>query len=631
MKNVLTATVTEITIEEFENCEDLLLTLQLCEESKTFMYPFSSMSISVGEISPQDSLFIIVSTQQREIGHTQVVLESLASSSKIEKTILLTQTEQSPERNKQKTWQQKRITVGKIKLIIECETLESSLKDYEEDHETQLRSIKDAFETIAGIVENNWRVEIPKADAIAKIGLTIFDAREGILSMSEEDVKHLQVVLLGFNEKLKAFELLQVKLRNSDDYSRQLLKINEEIQQLVEISKQNYENLRYQSEEDYQILFAENQKLLNSLAVQEKQAEAQQKIIDSYESRILLLESSLRLQDSHDSLLIHHSSIIDSLKSSLSESEECRSALLGQYKQSLLDLDSLNNYISSEMLQLSADNSELQKSLNHYIEKSSLQESIIEKQKLELQAAGSHADYLQKQLSAHNALESQYLQSEQRFKHISEKLQDCEIESSKTLCNFNSFKSQLSEEKENLLLHARELQQENMKLQSSLIKQSKDLSTASISHSEQVAQMTSLEELLVLKEDNYDLHEEIAASQAISRTTAQQAYKELEFMSEYLLGQTEHNLMNVRVMNRLKTIAEDKEVEIMILREMVMDLQRKRALYIPVKDDVIDGAVADYVNTRTTEIPFTREDQGVYIFGSKRVFVKLEHGRIISN
>jgi len=145
-----------------------------------------------------------------------------------------------------------------------------------------------------------------------------------------------------------------------------------------------------------------------------------------------------------------------------------------------------------------------------------------------------------------------------------------------------------------------------------------------------ILQMNTLEERLVLKEDRYDLHEELTYIQSFSSHLSQQVYRELDFMAEYLLGQSEHNLSNIRVMNRLKVMTEDKEAEINVLREMVTDLQRKRAVYIPIRDDVIDSAVADFVNTRTTELPFTREDHGVYVFGSKRVFVKLEQGRIIS-
>ena len=57
----------------------------------------------------------------------------------------------------------------------------------------------------------------------------------------------------------------------------------------------------------------------------------------------------------------------------------------------------------------------------------------------------------------------------------------------------------------------------------------------------------------------------------------------------------------------------------------------KRELYIPVVDDPIDIALADHVNTRNPplEVPFSRENTGVYHFGTKRVFIKLEQGKVI--
>ena len=52
-------------------------------------------------------------------------------------------------------------------------------------------------------------------------------------------------------------------------------------------------------------------------------------------------------------------------------------------------------------------------------------------------------------------------------------------------------------------------------------------------------------------------------------------------------------------------------------------------MYIPVKDDPIDLAVADFSNVNCPDVPFVREDLGIYTFGSKRVFVKLENGKVI--
>ena len=48
------------------------------------------------------------------------------------------------------------------------------------------------------------------------------------------------------------------------------------------------------------------------------------------------------------------------------------------------------------------------------------------------------------------------------------------------------------------------------------------------------------------------------------------------------------------------------------------------------KDDPVDKALAEYINRRgkPLEIPLIREDPGIYSYGSKRVFVKLEQGII---
>jgi hypothetical protein len=78
-------------------------------------------------------------------------------------------------------------------------------------------------------------------------------------------------------------------------------------------------------------------------------------------------------------------------------------------------------------------------------------------------------------------------------------------------------------------------------------------------------------------------------------------------------------------------VIDDKKIEIECLRRIVMELQSRSAVYIPIKEDPVDYALSEYINAREKplEIPFCREDRGIYIFGSKRVFVKVEQGKII--
>ena len=56
-------------------------------------------------------------------------------------------------------------------------------------------------------------------------------------------------------------------------------------------------------------------------------------------------------------------------------------------------------------------------------------------------------------------------------------------------------------------------------------------------------------------------------------------------------------------------------------------------VYIPVKADHIDKKLAEYINNfperSKLKIQFSRESEGVYKFGSKRVAVKIEQDKII--
>jgi hypothetical protein len=61
-------------------------------------------------------------------------------------------------------------------------------------------------------------------------------------------------------------------------------------------------------------------------------------------------------------------------------------------------------------------------------------------------------------------------------------------------------------------------------------------------------------------------------------------------------------------------------------------LKSRIAVYIPVRDDLIDRRLAEYINNypdrQKLKIMFMRESEGVYEFGSKRVYVKVDKDKI---
>jgi hypothetical protein len=78
-------------------------------------------------------------------------------------------------------------------------------------------------------------------------------------------------------------------------------------------------------------------------------------------------------------------------------------------------------------------------------------------------------------------------------------------------------------------------------------------------------------------------------------------------------------------------ILEERAHEIDALKQLVLELRQRRPIYVPVKDDPVDQAVAEYVNARDEPlmVPLIREEKEIYTFGTKKVFIRLEQGKII--
>jgi len=67
---------------------------------------------------------------------------------------------------------------------------------------------------------------------------------------------------------------------------------------------------------------------------------------------------------------------------------------------------------------------------------------------------------------------------------------------------------------------------------------------------------------------------------------------------------------------------------LLLAYEKIKDLERLGNYYIGRKDSNIDTKLAQFLNTypekEKLRIMFLRESEGVYIFGTKRVYIKVE-------
>lgn len=90
------------------------------------------------------------------------------------------------------------------------------------------------------------------------------------------------------------------------------------------------------------------------------------------------------------------------------------------------------------------------------------------------------------------------------------------------------------------------------------------------------------------------------------------------------------NKTSLELLRQLK----DSEEEIETLKNYIMDLKQRIAVYIPVKNDPVDKRLAEFINNyperQKLKIMFMRESEGVYAFGTKKVAVRVDKDKINS-
>ncbi len=128
----------------------------------------------------------------------------------------------------------------------------------------------------------------------------------------------------------------------------------------------------------------------------------------------------------------------------------------------------------------------------------------------------------------------------------------------------------------------------------------------------------------------------VAANEVISKLNESKArcQKDLETASDYLLEQEQKtynaNKTSLELLKQLK----DAEVEIETLKNYIIELKQRIAVYIPIKDDPVDKKLAEFINNyperSKLKIMFMRESEGVYQFGTKRVYVRVDKDKINS-
>ena len=118
-----------------------------------------------------------------------------------------------------------------------------------------------------------------------------------------------------------------------------------------------------------------------------------------------------------------------------------------------------------------------------------------------------------------------------------------------------------------------------------------------------------------------------------ANTQRSKLQKSLKATSNYV-AQLEDRVYsaNKTSLDLLKNVR-DLEFECATLKNYIIDLKARVAVYVPIKDDQTDLKLAEFINNypdrNKLKIIFMREGEGVYTFGSKKVHIKIEKGKIM--
>jgi len=109
--------------------------------------------------------------------------------------------------------------------------------------------------------------------------------------------------------------------------------------------------------------------------------------------------------------------------------------------------------------------------------------------------------------------------------------------------------------------------------------------------------------------------------------------KEMDKASNYISSLEEKvYLTNTTNLDLLKSVR-NLELETATLKNYIIDLKSRVAIYVPInQDDQVDQKVAEFINNfpdrNKLKIMFMRDSEGVYQFGSRKVKMEINRGKV---
>ena len=512
-----------------------------------------------------------------------------------------------------------------------CEFLERLTASQQNELQCLAESVA-VYKQVAAALEESEQGEVPAADveALALELLKIFRNQSG--GLAAQDADHVRMVLLGLNEKLKVLQVLQREVQSL----RAQLEESQELRRTLEASitetTEELQSQSYKQSEEQSRLAAERQSAVEALRKQLLQFREKCTSEEQLQAQLALTQGQLAKAQAEQGNFIQMKAHLEALKAELKEAELQRQTLRQHLTRTTQDFEQRAKEAQTSHSRLLSEKLSLQTELDQVQTALLAQRADTDRATQEVLQLKGRLTQVEAQLAALN----NQVRSVTEVRGLAERLQvSTQGLEAKLQDSASTFQRQLDELVTlNAKVRSSETRTQNEANQQATELQARTTEVQQLTREklELTSNIATLEQMLCVQEDLSQMHETLTTQNEMNVAMKDQLLRELGAMAQSLLQQSERGLAANSLVTKLRELTEDKEFEIDILRRMVTELQRQHPTYIPVKDDPVDLAISEYCNARAKplDVPFLREDQGIYVFGSKRVFIKMENGKIIS-
>ncbi|OMJ75267.1 hypothetical protein SteCoe_25625 [Stentor coeruleus] len=147
---------------------------------------------------------------------------------------------------------------------------------------------------------------------------------------------------------------------------------------------------------------------------------------------------------------------------------------------------------------------------------------------------------------------------------------------------------------------------------------------------ESIAKKVSQEEICCIRADMSHLVEDLNSLNDFHKKSNQIILPDLDAGSKILMEESEKINFQAEKLDKMIEQVDEKEEELDNLKNAMGEVKKRAPPYVPANDPV-DIALAEYLNSLESPVPikFIRQEGGNYLFGSKKIYIKIESGRIL--